>query len=346
MRKYIQYLIVFALVLGAVGVASSNPAWASSISAAVQGIGINNPFLPTAVTVTGNGTYDIGGICTFTIAYTATGLQDKADSEVPIADSMKVPFSGKGQLYYPGCHIVHYKADKIVNEASTSDGSWKVCFGARPDTQTTIYYYLDTPVSGSPVWAPLPTTLDKGFACASAVFTGVYMPAGLVITNPPFTQTGGGNNPPPPKNRSTVLPPPPNPGVITGSGSYSAGGICTLFTTYYVTGLSDIFHVQPSPVQDTKDVPFPDNSGVFYFPGCHVIHDQNGQPQAQMGTDKGVWKICFAARPDKTMTIYYYTALDDANNWKAPWVALDSTTTNGTVCAPAQESGIYVPTGK
>jgi hypothetical protein len=346
MKKYIQYLVVFALVLGAVGVASSNPAWASSISAAVQAVSINNPFLPTAVTVTGNGTYDIGGICNFTVSYTATGLQDKADAEVPIADSMNVPFSGKGKLYFPGCHFVHYKTDKIVNEASTSDGSWKVCFGARPDVQTTIYYYYDTPSSASQVWIPLPTTLDKGFACATAVYTGVYMPAGLVVTNPPFTQLGGGNTGGGGKQLGTVLVPPPNPNTITGSGSYSAGGICTLYITYYVTGLSDIFHVQPSPVQDTKQVPFPDNSGLFYFPGCHVIHDQNSQPQVELGTDKGAWKICFAARPDQTMTIYYYSALDDANNYKAPWVAVPSTTADGMVCAPAQSSGIYVPTGK
>ena len=348
MKRTIQLLVVLALVLTAVGVASSSSVWASSWSAAVHAVGNNFPFLPASVTITGPGNYTIGGVCSLDVSYTTTGLQDKADAEVPYSQSGQVPFSGKGNLYFPGCHVVHYNASNIiVNEMSSSDGKWKICFGARADVQTTtIYYYLDHPTSGSPVWAPLATTIENGYACADALYTGVYMPAGVVVTQPTFTQSGGSPLPTHQGGLGTVQPPAPNPGPLGQSGTYAAGGICTERINYIASGLSDDFHVQLVQVQDTSKVPFPNNEGLLYLPGCIDVHSQNSQVQVQETPDKGTWTICFAARPDKVMTIYYYAALDETTNYTPPWQPLPSTTADGMVCAPALQSGIYAPAGK
>ena len=349
MKKYVQILVVLVLVLAAVGVASNTSAWASTWSAAVQSIGLNSPFFPASVTITGPGSYNIGGICSLDITYASTtnGLHDHADSEVPYSQSGQVPFNGKGSLVFPGCHVVHYDAsNNIVNEASSSNGTWKICFGARPNVQTVIYYYLDNPASGGPVWTPIATTIENGFACADALFTGVYMPVTIVNTQPSFvsSSTGGPGSCQP--GLGTVKPPTCYPTSATKSGTYSAGGICTEFINYLVPDLSDNFHVQLIQVQDTGKVPFPPDQGLLYLPGCIDVHYENTVAQKAVTTDMGTWTICFAARPDKTMTIFYYAALDESADYTPPWVALPSTTKDGMVCAPALQSGIYAPAGK
>lgn len=147
--------------------------------------GISNSAQPKSIVVTGSGTYNIGGVCTFEIDYKADALKDNVDSEVPVNESEKVAFNySPDNLYYPGCHIVHFKADKEVKQASTDDGTWKVCFGVRPNVKTTIYYYEDNPDNGTRVWIPLSTTVTNSIACADALYTGVYMPAGYVQPTP------------------------------------------------------------------------------------------------------------------------------------------------------------------
>ncbi len=334
MKKYIQLAVVLALVLTAVGVAASNPAWASSLLSLRS-----NSAQPASVVISGSGTYNIGGICSLEVAMKATGLQDKADSEVPVTESRQVPFSGEGELFFPGCHIVHMKADKVVNEADTNDGSWKVCFGTRPEANVVIYYYLDTPESGSRVWAPLPTTIENGFACAPAVYTGVYMPAGKIKPEP---AVGGATTtqPPEPIGPGSIQPPAPL-GRITQSGTYSFGGICTLIVEYKQPNLSDEVKVE-LPTSDTKQVPFPEDQGYLYLPGCHVVHYD--PIHMQVTPDMGSWKICFAAYPGKEMTIFYY--LDDNSTITPPWKPLQTTVENGMACAPADYTGVYAPSGK
>jgi hypothetical protein len=339
-------------VLTIVGVARSNPAWAGSLLAPAQSqpaSGVNlmplDSAQPSAIVVTGSGSYLIGGICKVDIEYKATGLKDNVDAEVPVSVSSKVPFSGEGELYYPGCHIVHFKADKIVDEARTEDGSWKVCFAQRPDIAMVIYYYLDNPPGGSPVWIALPTVKEDGYACSTAPYTGVYMPAGKVDG-----QAGGVGDaivyPPPIPGPGTVQPP-LTPNTITKSGSYSMGGICTLLVNYKIAKLSDLFYVE-LPVQDDKTVTFPDNGDILFLPGCHLLHFERNILQEHMGNEKGTWEICFAALPNKHMTIYYYESLihkDHVEEITPPWNALPTTTKNGMACAPAEFTGVYTPGG-
>ena len=342
MKKYFQIFVVIALVLTVVGIASNNPAWASSLTAPFRSAQL------TKVDVTASGSYLVGGICRIDIAYKGTGLKDTLDAEVPVTESKKVPFGGQGELYYPGCHIVHFKADKIVNEASADDGTWKVCFAQRPDIQMVIYYYLDTPVSGSRVWAALPTVVENGFACATAPYTGVYMPAGIVQNQPGGVDNAGIQPPPQPQPQpGTVKAPPPNINQITKSGSYGVGGICTLIVDYKVANLTDDFYVE-LPIRDDKTIPFPNNGDILYLPGCHVLHFELSQLQKSMSTDKGSWKICFAAQPNKTMTIYFYQSLvhkDLQEDVFPSWTPLPTTMENGMACAPAQNTGVYAPAG-
>ncbi len=353
MNKYIRVFIVIALVVAVVMVARNSPAWASSLSEReswgsrlLLGDVVNAP-LPTSIQINGDGNFNIGGVCTYEIDIKDAAINKlliDADAEVPIKESMKVPFSGKGELFYPGCHFVYNKDNKVVDILSTEDADAKVCFGANPDMELKIYYYMDNPENGYRVWSLLPSTIedDGRLVCAPAYYTGVYMPAGYVVPRPdsPFSEDTITT---PGTIKGTVVTPPFTT-LITESGTYTAGGVCMLKVEYRIDGLSDALHVEP-PAQDTLTVPFPGLEDLLYFPGCHVIHYRDSKVKPTMTRQEGDWEICFAARPGKEMTIYYYR--DDLTRITPPWLPLETTTENGMACANLVDfSAVYTPAGK
>ena len=354
MKKYVQVFVVVALALAVIGVVRINPAWAGAFTNPAQSNPLSgldlvelNSAQPMSIVVTGSGSYLIGGVCKFDVEYKGSDLKDNVDAEVPIAESKRVPFAGTGELYYPGCHVVHYKQDKVVDNASGEDGNWKVCFGKRPDVSLKIYYYLDNPSGGSSAWSSLPTTVEGDYACAPAFHTGVYMPAGDFIEAPGGYETISGI-PIRPTPRPGTVQVPSFSHVITASGSYAMGGICTLDVLYKVDNLSDNLW-EEFPIEDTLIVNFPDNGDILFFPGCHVLHYELSEVQKLMPAEKGEWQICFAAAPGKQMTIYYYESMLHEDVHEAitpPWTALPTTVENGLACAPAQETGVYVPAGR
>ncbi len=351
MKKYIPILVVIVLVVTVLGITRNNPVWAGPSSS-----GANAP-LKVIKTVTEDGAYNLGGVCTVTLAYTADGYKTVADAEVLVKDSEKVPFLPVKQpgysdefLLYPGCRFIHSELDanknyQVVEPMDTQDGTAQVCFGASPVLTMSIYYYLENPPTGNKVWIQLPTTLEdqNRLICAPAQHSGVYMPSGKYITDPSLIPggTGGGEE----GGGQGSVQPPPRQVTITTPGTYAIGGICTLQTKYNVPNLSDTVAVEfanDHMTQDTLTVSPDVVKGIFYFPGCHVIHYLKAVIQDTVTPDQGDWKICFAAIPDKVMTIYYYR--DDLTDVLPPWVALESATENGKVCAdPVDFSAVYVP---
>ena len=353
MKKYIQIIIALVIVAAVIWMAKGGVAWASGLPAAQAPVAAselispqNDPKLAPSLFVTEvaeSGVYNIGGICFLNVEYKETNVKNNADAEIPIEESGKVPFSYDGKLLFPGCHVVHFKDGEIVREAAAKDGNWKVCFGDNPDMKDVqIYYYLDDPENGTKVWIPTETYREDTLVCANAHFTGVYMPAGRTVRDPgnesgqTTTYTGGG------KTGSVVTP--PSEVVIDGSGTYSAGGICSATVKYYVPQLGDNLHVQ-FPTEDTHIIPFPDNEDLLYLPGCHFLHYREGKIKPLMTREEGDWEICFATIPGKEMTIYYYR--DDNTEINPPWTALETTTEDGMACAPlADFSAVYAPAGK
>lgn len=350
MKRLFQILIVTTLVLAIVGVARNHPTLAGRWDDAAQpkpqagpDAVDNTAAQPASIIVTGSGSYLVGGICKFEAEFKATDIKNNVDSDVPVSQSQNVPFSGAGDLLFPGCHVVHFKQDKIVNEASATDGDWKVCFGKHPDVKMTIYYYVDSP-ENSRVWSALPTTVEGAYACAPAMITGVYMPAaegtggGPVPTRPPAPTAGPG----------TVRPPARSPNLIQASGTYAAGGVCTLNVSYQASGMSDNLYVE-FPSDGAAVASFPDNDVLLFFPGCHVVHYELAQTQTAMTDAKGQWEICFAAPPDQEITIYFYESQVHDGTTEAgafTWTALPTTVENGQACAPAMGTGVYVPAGQ
>ncbi|MDD2923361.1 MAG: hypothetical protein PHQ36_13840, partial [Anaerolineales bacterium] len=81
----------------------------------------------------------------------------------------------------PGCHVFHYKNSQLVDEVTTDEGKWEICFAAIPDKKTTIYfYYSDNDLARvTSKWTPLETRIENGTACAALTdYTGVYTPVG------------------------------------------------------------------------------------------------------------------------------------------------------------------------
>jgi hypothetical protein len=357
MKKYLPIFVVVVLVLSIIGVAWGNPVWASPRANSVA-----NAPLKTLINISANGTSNVGGVCDVTANFKTGGANTKiaADAEVPVDQSKVVPYNFDvdvfGHLLYPGCHFVFYDKDgKVIDQLNTStDNPLKVCFGASPQLTMNIFYYIDTPATGR-VWTQLPAHLeDNGrLVCTDALITGVYMPTGFI---PPSQTYNPGENAMFPDGLGGTVLPPPNEVNISASGTYAVGGICLVKTDYYTTGLSDIIRVEyPKDQkveysQDTKTIPFADFTAGngFFFPGCHIIHFKDLQIQDQVNQAQvkdGLWQICFAAIPGKTMKIYYYD--DNLTNIVAPWNPLETTTENGMACATiADFSAVYVPTGK
>ncbi|MBN1304060.1 MAG: hypothetical protein JXA13_06460 [Anaerolineales bacterium] len=360
MNKKIRILIALVLVLVVAGVSSRAAVWAN-VAAGESTVGGQTPDQydsviydrVSSISVTESGSYTIGGICEIDIQYNDLNkeLMDQIDVEVPIELSRQIPFGYEGDLYLPGCHVVHHVDGEIVREVSTEDGNWNVCFAERPDIELTVYYYYDEPDTNSQIWIELETWHEDGYACASALYTGEYAPGSDRASfdyNEPRSQRILDRN-----KTGTVLPPEVST-YITESGAYSAGGICTLIILYREPYQSNELHVADALMQHHDPVDaynysgfshFPDGAGLLYQPGCHVLHYKFGEiTHWQKKVDQGEWEICFAARPDKEMTIYYY--LGDRVEQESGWRPLETTVENGMACAPAFYTGVYVPTGK
>jgi hypothetical protein len=353
MKKYIQIIVALVLVVTVIGVAQGGTAWASGLPEQVKQLthpaqpaqAVSEALLappPMRVEIGETGTYNIGGVCIMDVTYVGTNLADVVDAEVPIKDSSKVPFAYPENLIYPGCHVVHSKDGKVVREADPEDGTWKVCFGANPYMDQEVYYYLDDPEDGVKTWIPVPSSIENGYLCATAPFTGVYMPAGKVVQDP-GNGAGSGDLFPGVVPGGSVLPP-PDQITVTESGTYAVGGVCAIIIQYYVENLSDQVHVQ-YPTEDTVQVPFLDQPDSLFLPGCHVIHYRDAQVRPEMTPEEGDWKICFATRPGFDMTIYNYR--DDLSDITPPWQALETTIEGGLACAPlADYSAVYAPAGR
>lgn len=351
MKKYIQFLVVLVLTLTIVGIAKNGTAWASTLLISGQPSGAAQP--ASIKDISESGSYTIGGLCEFNAVYMGSGASTDVAVDVPANVSRKIPYAYEDELYLAGCHVVHYTLDKTTNkkivtrEMSPTYGSWEVCFGDRPEVELRIYYYLDDPETGSAVWLPLVTThTTDGFACAPSIFTGVYAPAAIYPDR--ITKANSGGEKQVPSTGGTVRPPSPS-STITKSGTYSVGGVCSLIIDYYVPNLSNEIHVEEQ-IETSANVPFPDNEGLLYLPGCHVFHYRESilRTDVNVNMSEGSWTICFASIPNKKTTIYFYYAKDDRpESAKPDWSPLETTFENGMACAPlTNQTGVYAPTGK
>lgn len=188
------------------------------------------------------------------------------------------------------------------------------------------------------------TTVTDGFACAPAIYTGGYAPGGRRIA------TAGGLGPDGIQQfdsaGGTVLPP-TSQVTIAQSGTFAVGGVCSMIVEYYVPDLSNEVHVEEN-IEISANVPYPDNEGLLYLPGCHVFHYKEAKLVTDVTPAEGSRKICFASIPNKETTIYFYYANDDAPKSAKPnWAPLETTIENGMACAPlTDQTRVYAPTGK
>jgi hypothetical protein len=365
MKKYLQILLVLALAVGVVGLARTGPAWAGMFRPANDPI-LYSPLIPSNVvnapmtfetTIEEDTTgLNVGGVCIFDIDFKNDDKEMKveADARVPLDESRRVAFNvPEFNLFFPGCRFIHYDREtaeddfEIVQTISSEDAATKVCFGANPDHEMKVYYYFDLP--GVPrAWRELNTWLEDQdrLVCADALHSAVYMPAGKISPRPGSEQPGA--NPLFPGGvGGTVLAPPSRISFAT-SGEYAVGGVCIIRALYKVNGLSNQVWVAYEE-EETLTVPFPgyEQDRLLYFPGCHVVHYRNANLKEEMNVneEEGEWEICFAERPGKQMTIYYYQ--DDLDEIVPPWKPLETRAEGGLVCTKLGNfTGVYTPTGR
>ncbi len=72
-----------------------------------------------------------------------------------------------------GCLLIYYSSSQRIDELPTDSGGTTICFAATPGKQMTLYFY--NMYSPKPQWASLETTTASGKACALGNASGVYV---------------------------------------------------------------------------------------------------------------------------------------------------------------------------
>lgn len=128
--------------------------------------------------------------------------------------------------------------------------------------------------------------------------------------------------------------PPPHQIIIPVTGDYSVGGFCTL----------SIALTEPAIVLDASiETPLPrelPDRVQKVRQGCHLIYYDSAQRINELPVDSGSATICFAATPNKQMTVYFFNMYAS----HPTWVPLETTVEAGKACATGNASGIYVAT--
>lgn len=132
------------------------------------------------------------------------------------------------------------------------------------------------------------------------------------------------------RDPGSVKPPPVVAPPITGSGTYSVGGICTFRVIELASDVTLHADVLPYATLGIR----PQNIASYLAGVCRAIYTKVGAGVIDLTGSDGQVEICFAAIPNATGKLYVY-------NDKA-WTALDTTTEAGLACAPAQQTGKYV----
>jgi hypothetical protein len=135
------------------------------------------------------------------------------------------------------------------------------------------------------------------------------------------------------KDKGSVKPPPKHI-VIRATGQYSVGGFCTISIELYDTATTLKASLE---TYLPRAIP---NGAQKVRQGCLLDYYRYNQRIEGLSPSTGSATICFAAPPNKQMTVFFYNLYAP----KPTWVQLETTVQDGIACADANKSGIYVST--
>lgn len=129
--------------------------------------------------------------------------------------------------------------------------------------------------------------------------------------------------------------PPKGSVLIPVTGEYSIGGFCTLSVELNDSDIQlDARLITPLPGE------LPDTVQKIRQ-GCLLTYSRSNEVLFELPPESGNTTICFAALPNKQMTVYFHNTYSPDSEW-AP---LETTAlAGGIVCAPANASGTYIAT--
>ena len=134
-------------------------------------------------------------------------------------------------------------------------------------------------------------------------------------------------------DKGTVKPP-PGTVLIPVTGDYSVGGFCVLNVA-----LTDAAFQLDARLATPLPAGLPDSAQKIRQ-GCLLTYFRSGERALSLPAESGSTTICFAALPQKQMSVYFHNTYDA----DPTWVPLETTVNAGIACAPANESGTYVAT--
>ena len=99
------------------------------------------------------------------------------DPKIKLDASLKTPLPrdlpDKVHKVRQGCLLTYYSSNQRLNDLSANSGSATICFAAIPQQQTVVYFHNTYALN--PTWVALETTIQNGIACAAAPQSGVYI---------------------------------------------------------------------------------------------------------------------------------------------------------------------------
>ncbi len=131
-------------------------------------------------------------------------------------------------------------------------------------------------------------------------------------------------------HKGTVLPPPVVVPPISGPGTYSAGGVCTVIVQQLESDINLHVNLLPFNVLPNK----PTDKTQYLAGVCNLFYQLSGKPLPILTSAQGNVQICFAQVPNTTGQIYVFDG--------QTWTALETTVVNGLECASAGMTGKYV----
>jgi hypothetical protein len=162
----------------------------------------------------------------------------------------------------------------------------------------------------------------NGIASAGA---GMAEPKAQAVQSRPqsgglFTDIEPGSVKPPP----VVVPP------VTGPGTYSVGGVCTVQVAQLASSVT--LHAVLVPFSTLGK--HPQDVGRYLAGVCQLNYTKAGAGITDLAPADGSVTVCFAALPNTTTKIYVFDG--------KTWTALTTTLNNGLECAAASKTGRYV----
>lgn len=188
MKAYFRIFMILAVLLGLVGLARNEVAWAQPGTKSDPSVQAQDGFPTTVVQddddeeekgtvhppkkkvkTCKTGTFSVGGVAVLKVKRLAHNYCVTASLRKGSKDSGSIP-AGAGSILAAITDVQFFYRNHRIGTLPASKGAVEICYAVPPGKQAQIYFRE----YGKKEWKPLVTSFKKGMACAPAQISGSY----------------------------------------------------------------------------------------------------------------------------------------------------------------------------